>query len=122
MTQNSLPFGSARMCHVLPFSESGGDVGDSGRASELRRRVLVRRPWSGRVAGPQWGVLGDGCLSRAAAGQVLDCAEEVVEGPVGAGGVAGGVKVHEQTTDDGENERREIRPTMLRSRPPAAPA
>lgn len=45
-----------------------------------------------------------------AAGQVLECVEEVVEGPVGAGGVAGRVEVHEEAADDGENERRELRP------------
>ncbi|MGW5936793.1 hypothetical protein ACWIG3_26705 [Streptomyces celluloflavus] len=37
---------------------------------------------------------------------MLDCAEEVAEGPVGAGGVAGGIEVHEETTDDGEDTDR----------------
>ncbi|MER6921435.1 hypothetical protein ABT314_20950, partial [Streptomyces spiralis] len=55
-------------------------------------------------------LLGAVCGWSVAAGQVLDCVEEVAEGPVGAGGVAGGVEVHEETAEDGENERCEIRP------------
>jgi hypothetical protein len=35
--------------------------------------------------------------------------EEVLERLIGAGGVAGGVEVHEQAADDRENEGRELR-------------
>ena len=45
-----------------------------------------------------------------AAQALPDCGEEVVEGPVGACGVAGGVEVLEQATDDGEYESRKLRP------------
>ncbi|HEY3737218.1 MAG TPA: hypothetical protein VGL26_07215 [Jatrophihabitans sp.] len=42
--------------------------------------------------------------------QRFEPAEEVGKGPVGSGGIGGGVEVHEQTADDGEDERRQVRP------------